>query len=171
MKGFKTGAQTGQGVESHGKAMGFAKGGQVKNTSGEFVMKTEKMNSMDHGVQPAKKGVTAQEQEAGGTGRLRPGYKEGGAVKGYTQKMMKGGKACYMKGGKAYMMKGGKMCPMDQKMLGGLAGKVASKAHKTLTMPPKSQGHGVKATGRGNKMVGKGGKTGMHKSGRITKKD
>ena len=112
MKGFKQGAQCGTGVAAHGKAMGFAKGGQVKNTSGEFVMKTSKMDSMDTGVQPARKGRNQAEIEAGGTGRLLPGYKEGGKVKGYTQKMMKGGKMCYMKGGKAYMMKGGKMCPM-----------------------------------------------------------
>ena len=63
MEGFKKGAQPGAGVESHGKAMGFAKGGKV--TSGEFVMKTSKMDSMDDGVQPARKGRNQQEVEAG----------------------------------------------------------------------------------------------------------
>lgn len=97
MKGFKTGAQTGAGVESHGRAMGFMKGGPVK--------------VKDTGNMPAKpQGDSEQEKEAGGRPKVRPGYMKGGAVKGYTKKMMEGGKVGYMKGGKAYMMKGGKMC-------------------------------------------------------------
>lgn len=153
MEGFKKGAQTG-GLESHGKVMGFKKGGQVKNTSGEFVMKTEKQSTMDHGTQPPRKGRNQQEIEAGGTKRMTPGYKEGGYVK-----CMKGGRTAYKKGGKYYMMKGGKMHPY---MRGGVV--------KTHTMPSRSQGENKQPAGRGSKMVGKGGEVGMHKSGRITKK-
>jgi len=110
MKDFKQGAQCGEGVVSHGETMGFKKGGHVKgkNTSGEFVMKTEKMKSMDTGVQPARKGRNDAEKEAGGTKRMLPGYKDGGKVDGY-RKVMKGGKTHYMKGGVAHVMKGGKM--------------------------------------------------------------
>jgi hypothetical protein len=109
MEGFKKGAQPGVGVESHGEAMGFAKGGQV-NTSGEFVMKTSKQDAMDHGVQPARKGRNQAEIEAGGTKRMLAGFKKGGYVE-----MKKGGKTYYEKGGKKYMMKGGKMCPYHGK--------------------------------------------------------
>lgn len=94
---------------SEGKKMGYASGGKVngrkssigaspddvglkdwdqykkKNTSGEFKMKRGKQDSMDSGVQPARRGKnarSAQQAEAGGTGRLKPGYKKGGkAVK------------------------------------------------------------------------------------------
>lgn len=159
MDGFKKGAQTDPGLSRLGKVLGFAKGGQAKNTSGEFVMKTKGMDSMDDGVQPARKGRNQQEVEAGGTKRMTPGYKEGGYVK-----CKKGGMTAYKKGGKYYMMKGGKMCPYMK------GGRVASAAHKTHSMPDKSQGEGVQPSGRGAKNVGKGGKTGMHKSGRITKK-
>ena len=47
-----------------GAEIGFAKGGQVKDT----------------GIQPAKEGTSQQEIEAGGTPKLRPGYEEGGYV-------------------------------------------------------------------------------------------
>ncbi len=119
MKGFKTGAQTGAGVASHGEAMGFKRGGQVKQTT--------PLPVKDRALMPAtKKGDSAQEKAAGGRGKLKPGYKHGGTV--------------------------------------------ASAAHKTLTMPAKSQGRGKKPVGRGAKAVGKGGKVGKHMSGRITKK-
>lgn len=50
-----------------GEKMGFAKGGRVKDT----------------GNMPAKKdGDSQQEKEAGGRGKLRPGYKKGGYKKG-----------------------------------------------------------------------------------------
>jgi len=109
MKGFRQGAQVGEGVTSHGEAMGFAKGGHVKQ-SPQFLMKTKKTgNKSDHGVQPAKPdGDNEMDKEAGGTGRLKPGYKRGGKVDGY-RKVMKGGQARYMKGGVAHVMKGGKM--------------------------------------------------------------
>jgi len=45
-----------------GEKMGFARGGQVKDT----------------GLMPAAKGDSQQEIEAGGHGKLKPGYKRGG---------------------------------------------------------------------------------------------
>jgi hypothetical protein len=65
-------------------------GGAVKkygasgDTSDEFKMKRGKQKTMDHGVQPARRGANARNQaeaEAGGTGRLKPGLKKGGRVK------------------------------------------------------------------------------------------
>jgi hypothetical protein len=67
----------------HGAKMGFAYGGRVKNTSSEFKAKRGKQKTMDHGVQPARRGKNARnaaQAEAGGTGRLLPGLKEGGRV-------------------------------------------------------------------------------------------
>lgn len=62
-----------------GLEMGFKRGGQVKASPG-FNMKTAKQATMDHGVQPARKGCNQAEIEAGGTKRLKAGYKEGGKV-------------------------------------------------------------------------------------------
>ncbi len=75
-----------------GKEMGYAYGGyaKAKDTSSEFKEKRGPQDDMDHGVQPARRGKnarSAQEAEAGGTGRLKPGLKKGGSV-GYK----KGGK-------------------------------------------------------------------------------
>ncbi len=78
---------------SAGKRLGFQKGGRVKkDTSSEFVMKTGKQDTMDHGVQPARKGTTQQDVEAGGTPKLKPRFKKGGrsAKKGKQQMAEKG---------------------------------------------------------------------------------
>ena len=67
-------------LKNEGAKMGYAYGGQVKNTSSQFKMKKGKMNSMDHGVQPAQKGRNQAEIEAGGNKRLKAGYMKGGGV-------------------------------------------------------------------------------------------
>ena len=67
-------------LKHEGGKMGFAYGGQVKDTSGEFVEKRCKQDSMDHGVQPAQKGRNQAEVEAGGNKRLKAGYGHGGGV-------------------------------------------------------------------------------------------
>ncbi len=57
---------------SHGERMGFKSGGPV----------SKPMESMDHGVQPAKPdGDDQASKEAGGTPKLKPKYAEGGKVK------------------------------------------------------------------------------------------
>lgn len=71
-------------LKKAGAKMGYAYGGRVKDTSGQFKEKRGKMDSMDSGVQPARRGKNARNQaqaEAGGTGRLLPGLKKGGKVK------------------------------------------------------------------------------------------
>ena len=67
-------------LKREGKKMGYAYGGQVKDTSGEFKAKRGKQDTMDHGVQPAQTGKNEAEVEAGGNKRLKAGYKHGGGV-------------------------------------------------------------------------------------------
>ncbi len=69
-------------LKHEGGKMGYAYGGQVKNTSAEFVAKRGKQDTMDHGVQPAQKGRNQAEIEAGGNKRLKAGYRKGGVIKG-----------------------------------------------------------------------------------------
>lgn len=93
MKGFKKMGELLGDQYASGSRMGFAKGGQVKQ-SPQFKQKTEKQDSMDHGVQPAKPdGDSQQQKEAGGTKRLKPGYRKGGkAVKKGGKKLTKADK-------------------------------------------------------------------------------
>ncbi len=70
-----------------GMTLGFQRGGQVKKMG----MPTTRgpQDTMDHGVQPARKGRNEAEIEAGGTKRMLPGYEKGGKVK--TGKAKKAG--------------------------------------------------------------------------------
>ncbi len=106
--GMKKGGSTHEKLVRHGAKMGYAYGGMVKgrknsigatpddvglknwdkhkkkNTSDRFKMKKGKQDTMDTGVQPARRGKnarSAQEAEAGGTGRLKPGLARGGLAK------------------------------------------------------------------------------------------
>jgi len=109
MEGFKKMSELLGDQISHGSRLGFKHGGHVaqSNTSSQFLQKTKKQNSMDSGVQPANEGTTEQDKEAGGTPKLKPGYK-------------KGGKAMMSKG--AYRKKhGGSMKGYKKYMEGGLA--------------------------------------------------
>ena len=65
-----------------GAKLGFAKGGQVKDT----------------GNMPATKGDSQQEIEAGGRGKLRPGYKKGGKTEKAQYKAKKGAAKMAAKG-------------------------------------------------------------------------
>ena len=102
-------------LKHEGAKMGYAYGGQVKNTSSQFKMKKGKQDTMDHGVQPAQKGRNQAEVEAGGNKRLKAGYMRGGGVhqtrdrtkgKGKSRKgfpasvKAKGGLARFAHGGK-----------------------------------------------------------------------
>jgi hypothetical protein len=90
-------------LKHEGAKMGYAYGGQVKDTSSEFLATRGKQDTMDHGVQPAQTGRNQAEVEAGGNKRLKAGYNEGGGVhrtaykKGGTAKKSKGKKGA-MKG-------------------------------------------------------------------------
>jgi hypothetical protein len=88
--GYMKGGMHGK-LKRAGAKMGYKYGGQVKkygasgDTSGEFKMKKGKQDTMDDGVQPARRGKNARNQaeaEAGGTGRLKPGLSHGGHIKG-----------------------------------------------------------------------------------------
>jgi hypothetical protein len=135
-KGGRMKKSTHDKLMAHGKKMGYKTGGYVaaKDTSGEFRAKRGKQDTMDTGVQPARRGKnarSAQEEEAGGTGRLKPGLAKGGLAKaaraarrspdhtkgkGMSKKGMptnvraKGGKVGYMRGGKMRYAKGGGSC-------------------------------------------------------------
>jgi len=120
-----------------GEKMGFAYGGQVKNTSSEFVAKRGKQKTMDHGVQPAQEGRNQQEVEAGGNKRLKPGYKKGGTIKKKKDgvhrvrelvskdmtKKLKRLKGSMSEGDRAHMRRimSGKKMPKNVKAKGGLA--------------------------------------------------
>lgn len=89
-----------------GGKMGYAYGGQVKNTSAQFKQTRGKQATMDHGVQPAQTGRNQAEVEAGGNKRLKAGYKHGGGVRKVrmakgTTRANKGGLATYAHGGSA----------------------------------------------------------------------
>ncbi len=103
-------------LKHEGAKMGYAYGGQVKDTSAEFKQTRGKQATMDHGVQPAQKGNNEAEVEAGGNKRLKAGYGHGGGVhrvrdrtkgrgksrKGFPASVKaKGGLARYAHGGKA----------------------------------------------------------------------
>ncbi|MFB3103475.1 MAG: hypothetical protein ACE1ZA_00990, partial [Pseudomonadales bacterium] len=93
-------------LKHEGGKMGYAYGGQVKDTSGEFVEKRGKQDTMDHGVQPAQTGINQAEVAAGGNKRLKAGYKHGGGVRKVrmakgTTRANKGGLAKYAHGGYA----------------------------------------------------------------------
>lgn len=88
---------------AHGQRMGFKTGGHVK----QGPMVTKSMDSMDHGVQPAKSdGDSQQDKEAGGTKRMKPGYAKGGSKSRHVGRMRKAG--AYAKGGSTSKRKGRK---------------------------------------------------------------
>ena len=93
-------------LKHEGGKMGYAYGGQVKNTSAQFKQTRGKQDTMDHGVQPAQTGRNQAEVEAGGNKRLKAGYKHGGGVRKVrmakgTTRANKGGLAKYAHGGAA----------------------------------------------------------------------
>jgi hypothetical protein len=97
-----------------GDEMGYMRGGAVKNTSAEFVQKAGPQASMDEGVQPARRGRTQADVEAGGTKRLKPRLARGGGVhktRPYVGKAKK-------KGGLAKYASGGSVSPPSVGMLG-----------------------------------------------------
>ena len=116
-----------------GGKMGYAYGGQVKpsNTSAQFKMTKGKQDSMDHGVQPARKGRNEAEVEAGGNKRLKAGYRKGGVIKGpkrgpmhqVAYKGLKKLKGVMSEGDRAHARRiaSGRRMPKGVKAKGGLA--------------------------------------------------
>jgi hypothetical protein len=119
---------------NEGGKMGYMRGGQVKNTSSEFVQKAGPQASMDEGVQPARRGRTQADVEAGGTKRLKPRLSHGGKVKRHgvhrvrprsEKKMPKDVKA---RGGLMEYAEGGSVSPPSVGMLGKGAAANAARA-------------------------------------------
>lgn len=67
-------------LRKEGEAMGYAYGGQVKNTSSEFVQKSMGQDSMDHANYPPGHPASARDKESGPRKKLRPRFKGGGNV-------------------------------------------------------------------------------------------
>ncbi len=140
-------------LKHEGGKMGYRYGGQVKNTSAEFVEKHGKQDTMDHGVQPAQTGRNQQEVEAGGNKRLKPGYKKGGTVakKGpihqVAYKGIKKLKGVMSEGDRAHARRiaSGRKMPKNVKAKGGLA----KYAHGGAARKPYS-GYNAQAGGSGN---------------------
>jgi hypothetical protein len=110
------------------------RGGRVKDTSSEFVQKAGPQASMDEGVQPARRGRTQADVEAGGTKRLKPRLSHGGKVKRHgvhrvrprsEKKMPKDVKA---RGGLMEYAEGGSVSPPSVGMLGKGAAASAARA-------------------------------------------
>jgi hypothetical protein len=84
MAGYKKGGHWDEQYK-HGGKMGYARGGQTKNTSGEFVEKRSGQDDMDHAnMQDRSSSRNASSQrdvESAGTRKLRPKMKAGGKVK------------------------------------------------------------------------------------------
>jgi hypothetical protein len=109
-------------LKAEGAAMGYAYGGQVKNTSSEFVQKSMSQDSMDHANYPPGHPASQRDKESGPRKKLRPRFKGGGGVhqvrdmpakrRGASKKGMpknvkgRGGLAAYAGGG--YGKGGGK---------------------------------------------------------------
>jgi hypothetical protein len=72
-----------------GDKMGYMRGGQVKDTSAEFIQQSKKQDTMDHALVPAGS-TDAQDKAAGGHKRLKPKFKQGGDV--HAVRLKKGGK-------------------------------------------------------------------------------
>jgi hypothetical protein len=79
-KGHGGGVSMNDKLYAAGEQMGYAKGGYASmNTDAEFLMKTSKQDTMDHGIYPAQS-TTQADKEAGGRPRLKPKFKYGGKV-------------------------------------------------------------------------------------------
>lgn len=73
---------------AEGGKMGYARGGQVKDTSGEFVQRSKAQDPMDYGTDPGVSRNQA-EKEAGGRKRTKPKLAKGGGVHAVRDKPRK----------------------------------------------------------------------------------
>lgn len=137
---------------NHGQRLGFKTGGHVKPpASADMHMRTEKQQSNDHGLMPASEGTSEEEKEAGGTPKLRPGYKKGGKAKKMTKK--------------AYRKKHGSLKGYDEYMRQArrtLGGQMTDKEAETLRKrAPKKK----KCGGSMKKNYAEGGEVGAKEGG------
>ncbi|MCH8239746.1 MAG: enoyl-CoA hydratase/isomerase family protein, partial [Proteobacteria bacterium] len=66
---------------SEGEKMGYAYGGQVKNTSAEFVQTRSKQDTMDHANFPVVNEASQRDKESGPRKERRPRFNYGGKVR------------------------------------------------------------------------------------------
>lgn len=147
-KGGRMRKSTHDKLMAHGKKMGYKTGGYVpaKNTSSEFKAKRGKQDSMDSGVQPARRGANArsqQEREAGGTGRLKPGLAKGGKVRG---------KKTYVEGGAL-----ARVAAKGLKKLKGTMSDADRRAMRGKASPDKTKGKGMSKKGMPKTVKARGG--------------
>lgn len=133
---------------AEGDKMGYMRGGRVKDTSSEFVQTAGPQSSMDEGVQPARKGRTQADVEAGGTKRLKPRLARGGGVhkthhalpkkskRGMSKKGMP--KNVKARGGLMEYAEGGSVSPPSVGMLGKGAAANAARAARAREEQVKS---------------------------------
>lgn len=132
-----------------GSAQKFARGGKAGHKynpgSPQFRMKTSKQDPMDYGVQPARKGRSQQDIEAGGTPKLKPKFALGGKAKSSHDEMYKhGGKMGFKKGVQHKYADGGTVYK-DSKKAGY---RDPADRNRPSNNPNRSQGEQVKATGQ-----------------------
>lgn len=143
-----------------------------KNTSGRFKQKRAKQKTRDSGVVPANKGSTSQEREAGGRGRLKPGFAVGGLAKAASAGARVAGRAV------------GKAAKAAKRAAGSGAGRGYGerKPHQTVGTikdtstrratrarnPDHTKGKGRSRKGMPKNVKAKGGKVGYYKGGSVS---
>lgn len=181
---------------AEGGKMGYAQGGQVKvrdsigndptdigrtkydrspkdkNTSSQFKQKRKKQATRDSGVVPANKGSTSQEREAGGRGRLKPGFAVGGLAKAAGAGAKVAGRAVgrAAKMAKRVARSGGR--GMGEMKPSGPNTHVKDTSKRRATRaksPDKTKGKGMVRKGMPKNVKAKGGKVGYATGGVVGK--
>ena len=189
-KGGRAKMSTHDKLKKHGAEMGYAYGGAVKkrespgtptnigrkkynpnpknkNTSGRFKQKTAKQATRDSGVVPANKGSTQQEREAGGRGRLKPGFAVGGLAKAAAKGARVAGRAAGAATKAAKRQdRGGKRAYKESKPRTGSSPMVQDTSTRRASRranPDHTKGKGMTKRGMPKTVKAKGGR--IHKSG------
>jgi hypothetical protein len=117
-----------------GGKMGYARGGQVKNTSAEFVQTSGKQATMDHANFPVVNEASQRDKESGPRKQRRPRFKKGGGVRRVRD-------TAYADGGKVEMPK------IDLSKIKGVKSRSESKYAKRIAASKKGMPKGVKNRG------------------------
>ena len=81
MMEYNEGGSVHDKLKAEGAKMGYKYGGQVKNTSSEFVQTSGKQATMDNANFPPGHPSSARDQESGPRKKLRPKFDKGGGVR------------------------------------------------------------------------------------------
>ena len=93
MMEYNEGGSVHDKLRAEGEKMGYRYGGQVKNTSAEFVQTSGKQATMDNANYPPGHPSSARGQESGPRKKIRPKFKTGGGVHHVRDRSMSRGKA------------------------------------------------------------------------------